>query len=39
VVSVTYSAVEPAGAQTPTSADLQNGAQQVATQLEHRVKR
>ena len=39
VVSVTYVAAEPAGAEPPKSADLQKGAQKVAGELEHRVER
>jgi hypothetical protein len=39
VVSVTYSGAEPRGAQPAPSADLQKGAEQVATQLEHKVER
>ncbi|MEE4541986.1 hypothetical protein V2S66_08390 [Streptomyces sp. V4-01] len=39
VVSVTYSASEPAGAATPNSADLQKDALQAAGQLERKVEK
>jgi hypothetical protein len=38
VVSVTYTAAEPRGADPATSADLQKGAQDVAGELEHKVE-
>lgn len=39
VVSVTYSVAEPAGSEPAKSADLQKYAQQVASQLEHKVEK
>jgi hypothetical protein len=39
VVSVAYAAAEPAGAEPPSSADLQKGVQQVAAELERKVER
>ncbi|MCL2734037.1 MAG: DUF3558 domain-containing protein [Actinomycetia bacterium] len=38
VVSVTYTAAQPRGADPASSADLQKGAQDVAGQLEHKVE-